>query len=243
MSKYNRLANLEDELNNILSEQFGIINTEVTSTIKDLYTENYYMQGYLLAKETGLNLNFGLIPQNVLTELVKKPNVSGKSLKDILGYSRYEQLTKERQAMVQGFVNGDSYRRMAQNLTDVFDKSYNDVIRILRTEGTRSSNYAQVDLYDRAEAKGIDIVRIWKATLDDKTRQDHRELDGEEADEDGYFYLGKLKAKCPGDFGVAEEDINCRCNVIATVKGYDIKERASNKLGDMTYEEWKRGQK
>ena len=48
--------------------------------------------------------------------------------------------------------------------------------------------------------------------LDDRVRDTHDYLEGVEVglDDEFYTYLGN-KAMFPGQFGVAEEDVNCRC--------------------------------
>jgi hypothetical protein len=38
-----------------------------------------------------------------------------------------------------------------------------------------------------ADNLGMTIKKVWISTLDDKTRDDHTEMDGQEADADGMF--------------------------------------------------------
>lgn len=107
---------------------------------------------------------------------------------------------------------------------------------------TGAENAGHVDAYERAQSKGIEIKQMWLATLDGRTRDSHREMDGETVEVGGTFSNG---CRFPGDpSGPAEEVWNCRCRVISQIKGFEIDPtdptvRRSDKLDGMTYEEWR----
>ena len=65
-----------------------------------------------------------------------------------------------------------------------------------------------------AKKKGADIVKQWDATLDGQTRPNHRQLDGQIRELDEPFEVNGMKVDCPGGFGIASEDCNCRCCVL-----------------------------
>ena len=67
------------------------------------------------------------------------------------------------------------------------------------------------DAQHAAKAKGADIVKQWDATLDGRTRDTHRLLDGQIRELDEPFEVGGKKADAPGYFGDPAEDCNCRC--------------------------------
>ena len=87
------------------------------------------------------------------------------------------------------------------------------------------------DAQHAAKAKGADIVKQWDATLDGRTRDSHRRVDGEIRELDEKFSNGLM---FPGDpSGSAAEVINCRCTSNTRAKwGLDedeletLKERA-----------------
>lgn len=55
------------------------------------------------------------------------------------------------------------------------------------------------------------MVKQWDSTLDGKTRDLHRVLDGQIKELDEPFEAGGMEAIQPGDFGVPAQDCNCRC--------------------------------
>jgi hypothetical protein len=86
---------------------------------------------------------------------------------------------------------------------------------------------------------GIELQKQWMATLDSRTRDSHRELDGEKADIDGRFSNGLSYPEDPT--GPASEVWNCRCTMVAALPGHDVfGERNTSKL-EASYEEWKAG--
>lgn len=89
--------------------------------------------------------------------------------------------------------------------------SAEDIVRIVETESHRIANTAALDTAKRAGAKN----KTWATMLDDRVRTDHDYLEGTTVgiDEDFYTWQG-YHAPAPGMFGVPEEDVNCRCELI-----------------------------
>lgn len=83
-----------------------------------------------------------------------------------------------------------------------------DIVRIAETEAHRDSNAAA---YETAKAAGA-TNKTWRTMGDDKVRDTHYWLDGVSAPIDGEFYNYKGEStQYPGQWGIAEEDVNCRC--------------------------------
>lgn len=146
-------------------------------------------------------------------------------------------------SMVQGILQGESIPNIATRISrDLGETNRKAALRYARTMTTGAENAGHVDAYERAQSKGIEIRQMWLATLDGRTRDSHREMDGETVEVGGTFSNG---CRFPGDpSGPAEEVWNCRCRVIAQVKGFehdpsDLSVRRSDKMGDMSYEEWR----
>lgn len=86
---------------------------------------------------------------------------------------------------------------------------------------------------------GIDVRARWMATLDSRTRDSHRKLDGEVAGDDGKFSNG---LRYPGDpTGLASEVWNCRCTLVASIPGHDVFEGRDTHGLETSYEDWKAG--
>ena len=113
---------------------------------------------------------------------------------------------------------GKGYQATARVVRDTVNATYNQAIRIVRTESTRNYTQGHLEVYDKLESLGIDARKKWAATLDTRTRDTHGILDGEYADKDGMFHVRGQSAAGPGLFGVPEEDINCRCRIVEEIE-------------------------
>lgn len=113
-----------------------------------------------------------------------------------------------------GIASSTSYHDMAAWIRHDTKVSVGKSMRIVRTEGNRVYNAATLDCGKGAKERGCDLVKVWDSTLDMKTRPTHRECDGQIRELDESFKNANGEAKAPGQFGIASEDINCRCAVL-----------------------------
>jgi hypothetical protein len=146
--------------------------------------------------------------------------------------------------VLQSVLQGESLEQTAKRFTQLTEMNYRQSVRYARTATTGAQNAGRVDGYKRAEKLGVNMKQIWLATLDSRTRHEHRVLDGQEVDVGEPFIMDGFKLKYPGDPAApAHLLFNCRCTVIAKVKGVDFnvsdKTQRDDKIGDMSYEEWK----
>ena len=120
--------------------------------------------------------------------------------------------------VLQGILQGEPMDKIASRLSKVTDMNATAAIRNARTMVTGAENKGRQDSYARATADGIILERTWLATKDSRTRHSHSVLDGETKPIDTPFSNGLMY---PGDpDGDPSEVYNCRCTLIAKVKGY-----------------------
>lgn len=146
--------------------------------------------------------------------------------------------------MLQGIFQGESIPKLAERLaTAVGDKNEKAAIRNARTMATGAQNAGRIDSYKRAEAMGIELKQEWIATLDKRTRHEHRQLDGMVVKVGDPFEVDGYKLRFPGDPSAPGYLIyNCRCTLAGVVKGLKSMSgqfRSHAAIGDMSYEEWK----
>jgi hypothetical protein len=139
-----------------------------------------------------------------------------------------------RAELSRGAANGTSWNEIAGHIANgmnsPFNKAYNNALRIARTEGHRVQQEATFHCQQKAKERGADVVKQWDSTLDGATRPDHVELDGQVREIDEPFEVSGHSAPYPGAFGVASEDIHCRCCLL---------QRARWALSDEEYyEKW-----
>lgn len=144
-------------------------------------------------------------------------------------------------SILQGILNGESIPKIAKRLSEVAIKDYKVAVRNARTATTGAENGGRVYSYEKAEEMGIELEQEWQATLDGRTRDSHRQLDGKKIKVGGTFPNG---CKFPGDpDGKTSETAGCRCTLVAALKGIDNthNERMTSMM--TSYEDWKAGKK
>ncbi len=173
--------------------------------------------------------------------LVNAP-VAGKRLSKRLYQYRDKLADNVTQNIITGLFEGKSYAEIARRVNEETEASYKQALRIARTEAGRTQSTTTQKGYIEAKKKGIDIQKRWLATLDKKTRHDHRELDGQTVEVDEKFSIRGHNAEGPRLFGVASEDVNCRCTTIEVIDGISPELRKDNESKEMikykNYDEW-----
>lgn len=148
--------------------------------------------------------------------------------------------------MTQSLLQGESIGKIATRLSKtVGDSDRKACIRNARTMTTGVQNAGRVDSYKRAESMGIELEQEWLATLDSRTRHEHRMLDGQRVKVGEKFKVDGYELEFPADpEGEAFLVYNCRCTLVPALKGFapeasDLSLRNTNHMEEETYEEWK----
>ena len=117
-------------------------------------------------------------------------------------------------------------------------------IRAARTAVTGAQNAGRLESYRAAEEMGIKLQKQWMSTLDNRTRHDHADADGQTVDEDKPFNVGGYELMFPGDpKGPGREIYNCRCTMIAVVVSVPlalVRRAGKEVIPNMTYQQWEK---
>lgn len=190
----------------------------------------------------GVKWSFKLYDQRTVARLIATdpkmlPDPRPNKYKDLDWYRK-----KINSAVTQGILHGHSIQKIARTALNPVDKAARAAaFRNVRTAITGAECAGRLESYQMAEADGVQMVQVWKATLDGRTRHSHAAIDGEERPVGEAFSNG---CRYPGDpNGAPEEVYNCRCTITGHVKGYEKYHQrgkyGNGKLGDETYDQWK----
>ena len=217
----------------------------------DVYAVNFNYSTYDVEHQSLIDTSFTLIDPNVAAEILKDqqlyPDPGVETVKRIAeGLEMKWNKEQIQSVMLQGILQGESIGKMATRLSKtVGEKDRRASIRNARTMATGIQNKARVDGYNRALNMGINLKKQWLATLDGRTRHEHRLLDGQIQDVNKPFKVDGYDIRYPGDPEAPGYLLyNCRCTLISAIQGHehdlsDLSERNTNKLGRMSYKEWK----
>lgn len=175
-----------------------------------------------------------------------------------------KQVTSE---LLQGIMQGESNVDIAARMRKITNADWKSTMRYARTATTNTECAGRIESYKRAQKAGIELEQQWVATLDQRTRHSHRQLDGQHIPVGSYFEVPDdatgniVRIKYPGQFSSPNDEYkvppdmiwNCRCTIVAMLTGIpELDEEGSNdlsnlefrnaeKLEGMSYEEWKKG--
>jgi hypothetical protein len=116
---------------------------------------------------------------------------------------------RARGQLIEGFAAGESIEELSARLQNVTDWGGRRAATVARTEIISASNAGAL-----AEVRTLnpDASKEWMATKDDRTREWHREADGETVLLDQTFTVGGEELDYPGDPTASPANrINCRC--------------------------------
>lgn len=238
MAKFNRLDKVFADIKEHTILTYDDIFKNIERALKDIYQEGYYLTAWKVQEESQKAIMTSAVSEEVIKRAVDNP-ISGLTLADTLEKKRIEIEYTIRQTVNIGLIEGASYATMANALVDKLDNDNTKAVRIVRTEAHRVMEQGRQDSRDYADAHGIVTMKEWLSGADERVRDTHRRLSGVKKRNDEYFEASGGKALVPGGFGIAKEDINCRCITITSVES--IKKPNLKDIERMTYEEFKEG--
>ena len=124
--------------------------------------------------------------------------------------------------ILQGIIQGESIPDISKRLTHVTEMNLSSAIRNARTSTTCAENRGRMDSYHRAQDMGVVIHKVWLATNDQRTREEHAELDGQEREIDEPFENSLGEIMYPGDPDADPANVyNCRCTMKTKILGFE----------------------
>lgn len=219
MMKYNRATKLDKEIQAILKELGRKYAQNTRDIMKLVYTESFDRTKNLVEIATDRRIP-GIIKDEVLKQAIENP-VKGLKLSRTLEKNRVNIIYTIQQTVEQGLKNGETYGQMAGRLKDSLENDVPKALRIVRTETHRVMEQAKLDYLGQGQAAGLEIVKVWVSSRDERVRSSHTSMDGITVDYDKDFDnpLTGGKGPGPGMMGTAEDDINCRCIFTIDIKG------------------------
>lgn len=196
---------VEGILESLHSNEFTTVSEYLTKAYEDGFIGTMYdMQGQ------GIPIVVPIDQKQVVIAIQHETKLS-EGLYAALGKDT-SRLSKQIAAEIsRGISNAATYGEIARNIASFSNIPKNNAARIARTEAHRIQNKATADAQWKAKEKGADVVKQWDSTLDGRTRDSHRKLDGQIRELDEPFEVNGMTAMQPGDFGDPAEDCNCRC--------------------------------
>ena len=186
-AKY-RIDSLLSSINNILDSLYQQNENELTKAFIELYCK------FSQEASIDLDVSFNAINENLIKEVLKT-NWSGLSYSDRVWEHKRKLALTIKEELNKGFIRGDSLQDISKIISDKFNTSYSNAIRLVRTEACWVMNEATVNNYKENGIKEYEFM----AFLDSKTSKVCRRLDGKK------FSIEEYQA------GVNLPPLHCNC--------------------------------
>lgn len=245
MMKYGRLVKMEKAIADVI-KSVTFSDVKITKkSIRDIFSESYYRSAWAMETGAEVSLGFTLLKSEAVEAAILNPldRITWPERVKDNAHILNRQIRGE---ITRGIIQGYSYDKTARAVKDRMDIGASKAIRIVQTETHRAQSQGTQMVFEKAAAKGLVFKRVWVSTLDGRTRDRHRALDGQKVDTDQPFKMSGMEAMYPGGFGIASMDINCRCTVRTEIEGMEpqLRRARDEKTGknvvisNTTYQEW-----
>lgn len=200
------------------------INTQTAKT----YAENYNYIGRGLQKD----LDGYELKQVSVDEAQKYGRITQQSI-DKRKDEKWNRESIANSVIGQALMLRTASKIFSAGAKAVVSKNKNSANRQASDTMTDAENKGRFDSMYRAYDEGFEVNKIWSAILDNRTRETHRDYDGEPPHELDYEYAPGLKKPKDPDCEIKEEVCNCRCAISYTTGRQKSKTRAARE-GDVT---------
>lgn len=235
-ARLERLQQLQNQIDLAMQEIYNQEKVRNTSHYVDLANEAYYKSIFDIQQRTGVGFSFSLIDPKVI-ETVINSKWSGENYSKRI-WNNTQALAKDlKQELLVSLITGRTDRETADIIANKHAQGASNARRLVRTESCNLANQMEMLSYEEC---GIETY-IYVATLDFKTSEECRRLDGKR-------------------FPVAEQQPGkncpplhpwCRSTTICDISAEELaqmKRRARDPEtgktitvpADMTYDEWKK---
>ena len=242
-----------------LKEQLAADMVNATTTARsiaesympEIWEINHNYAIYQVEMDNGIETSLTLYNREAIAEIIKKdPDLmpmGKKVLGDIArGKAKRWERQKVQSIMLQGIMQGKSNVRIANDIAKkLANGDFKASMRYARTMSTNAQNAGRYGAYRRLEDSGVPLTLEWAATLDGRTRHEHRMMHGQRRNVNEPFVVDGVEILYPawmgmGDYKVPPDMVwNCRCTILAYVKGFEHDTiRQSKKMDGMSFEEW-----
>lgn len=227
----------QEHIKKELEELLEVLHENNYTTIDD-YLNDCYANGQIGTlfdlQGQGIPLIIPLDQEQVISAITLNSKLKAPLYYE-LGYNVDALKLDITRELSRGIAQSLSYQEIARNLKNITGVDMNKTMRIARTEGHRVSQEATYNTQLKALERGAEIVKVWDSTLDGRTRDSHRSLDGEVREVHEKFSNGLLYPSDPN--GSAGEVINCRCCLLQIAR-WDLEEgftKMNGKTNEIQY--------
>lgn len=196
----------------------------INGSLPDVFAVGYNYALYQGELTGGFQTSFTLYDRDTVMRLMEEepellPVQAKINVPKEMRWNKRHIASSMTQSLMQGERLEDVAKRMAASVAGMNERQ---AVRNARTAYTSAENGGRYNGFRRLSGAGVDLVLEWCATLDDRTRHEHRLLDGQRRKVDEPFVVDGESILYAGDPYAPQGLIwNCRCTILSYVKGFE----------------------
>lgn len=187
----------------------------INGRIPSIYTTNY---NFIDPQLQSIGIKWTIRNEHTVRNLIRDtlPEREVNYAKDMLWNKK-----QINSAVLQGILQGESIDKISKRLLPIVGHNKTAAIRTARTMVTGAENRGRLDRYHDYEDKGVVMNKVWIATPDNRVRDWHLSMDGQEVPVDESFIDGLgNELDYPGDSSAPPNTVyNCRCSMRSHILG------------------------
>lgn len=229
-----RLEAIKLQMQNQIEVTYGNIEDGLSTMLGEIYKNTFYHTGYEIQKGLNVGSSMALIDDNKVQKAIRKPwGVDKNNFSSRLWSNKQKLINTLNTNLTQSIIRGEDPSKAINQISKVMGTAKSNVGRLVMTESAFIASAAQKDCFTELNVKQYEIV----STLDTKTSEVCRELDGKVFDMKDYqagvtappFHPYCRTTTCPyfnDEFTQGEE------------RAYKDAEGKTQYVKDMKYDEW-----
>jgi SPP1 gp7 family putative phage head morphogenesis protein len=238
LNKFNQLSKLQLQIEANIFKAIDAYEVSLNKAMENQFIEAYYKYAFIAMKEIGVSFNLGLVDNNLIKAAMTH-KFQGGNLKETLKDLSVDAKQRIRDVMQRGLADGIGIDELSRSLKEVAGINAARAEKILRTELSRIAEDGKRLQMKEFKDKGAVTRFKWVATLDNRTRKQSAQMDGNYSNEEGKFLFPDGNWYFPGH-SKAEWDINDRCTVIQEIDKGDLNGQPIDDT--ITFEQWAKQQ-
>lgn len=197
----------------------------ITKALEESVSNTYGKTNFLIQLGVNFDLPIGGLDEKAISKIINK-QLEGKSFSTRIWNNQQLLINQLNREINDIIFSGKDVNKATKIIKDRFNVSATNAKRIVVNETKNVQVRTQGKIY-----RENDLIKkvMWSATIDEKTREEHRHLDGKVWDSNETH-------------PTPEQFVNCRCSLVPIVEGWNPTKRRDNQSKDIvdyeTYNEW-----
>ena len=221
LQRYNRIKTLEKNINEVIQDNYAPIKKRVIQDNKNIIENTY--QGSVNIISAAAQVKLPTLKGYQINAILSKP-ISGWTLQERMAL-RVTDLGFRLNGSIKSGLQGDgiTYKDQMKELDTLITKDYQKTGKLIEDMAHQHQSQAEQEAFDAAGEEGLQLFKEWVSAGDNRVRDSHVAMDGQQVDVADMFTFVEgdnkgAKTDMPGTSGIAGEDINCRCWMVVGIK-------------------------